>query len=455
MSKEAVFPTPRNMAGAAGEAVYAGLPATMKTPDIPVVFWTDRKLERGRHGRIEFGTGRGEGAMFGVARVGLGKPMSWDEVVKVSVTPGQNLPSRPRVERVKVAGDITPLRDRLLVVNDRIFYPPESIEVLNADLARFDASIEPWLKEGDGNTATIFVHGFHVTFENGLKWLAMSWHAAGREGVPILFSWPSGFGGFKPLAYNHDRESGELSVGHLKVLLYALARNPRIERINIVAHSRGTDVATTALREIRDELSGMRGMSLFDQLYDVAPPTTSPATTQPADALVHSPVATRPPLQAKADVYRALKIDTVVLASADIDLEVFAERFIVEQAVDVADRFVIYTSPGDGALSASRIYFRDRQRLGQTKMRDFDPKVRDLMSALPGVEHIEVDVPYHDTHAYLFHHPAGLADLIAVLRDGRAAGAETGRPLKRIGDGFWRLDDTYLAPPATKNRRRR
>ena len=202
---------------------------------------------------------------------------------------------------------------------------------------------------------------------------------------------------------------------------------------------------TTALREIRDELSGMRGVSLFDQLYTEA----AEPTTQPAEALVHSTVAVRPPTQAKADVYKALKIDTVVLASADIDLEVFSERFIVEQAVDVADRFIIYSAPDDGALSMSRLYFRSQKRLGQSSAEDFEPKVRELMEALPGVEHVEVEVPYHDTHAYLFHHPAGLADLIAAIRDGRPAGSAYGRPLKRIADGFWRLDEDYLAAPAT------
>ena len=436
---KAAFPTPLNMAGQAGVDVYAALPPDLQTPDIPVLFWTDRALEReGRE--ITFGTARGEGAVFGTARIGLGREMAWEQVVRTSVTPQRDLPSDPEIERIDVAGRITPLKQRLRVVDDRIFYPPESTDRLEADLAKFDASLEPWLAEGDGNTAVIFVHGFHVTFDNALKWLAMAWHAAGRQGVPILFSWPAGFGGFKPLAYNHDRESGELSVGHLRLLIYALARNPRIERINIVAHSRGTDVLTTALREIRSELSGMRGMSLFDQLYAEA------ATTLPANVLSDGAAAIRPALQAKADVYRALKLDTIVLASADIDLEVFSERFIVEQGVDVANRFIIYSSPDDGALLISRLYFRDRKRLGQTTMGDFDPKVRELIGALPGVEHVEVRIPYHDTHAYLFHHPAGLADLIAAVRDDGPAGASHGRPLKRVGDGFWRLDETYLAP---------
>ena len=36
--------------------------------------------------------------------------------------------------------------------------------------------------------------------------IAELWHFLGRQGVPILYTWPAGFGGLR--GYTRDRESG-------------------------------------------------------------------------------------------------------------------------------------------------------------------------------------------------------------------------------------------------------
>ena len=44
----------------------------------------------------------------------------------------------------------------------------------------------------------------------------------------------------------HDRESGEFTVYHLKQCLRAVAACPDVERVHLIAHSRGTDVTISA-----------------------------------------------------------------------------------------------------------------------------------------------------------------------------------------------------------------
>ena len=55
----------------------------------------------------------------------------------------------------------------------------------------------------------------------------------------------------------------------------------------------------------------------------------------------------------------------------------------------------------------------------------------------------DIDTPDNFTHSYFYAHPAVLSDLILLMRDGRAAGAEHGRPLVRHPSGFWVLSKGY------------
>src|SRR5262249_29211088 len=139
--------------------------------------------------------------------------------------------------------------------------------------------------------AYVYIHGYNNTFEDGVLVIAELWHFLGREGLPILYTWPAGSGGGLR-GYTHDRESGEFTIFHLKQFLRILASTPELEELNFIAHSRGTDVMTSALRE----------------LY----------------------IETRASGHDFRSVYR---INTVRLAAADLDLEAVSQRAAPEHAV--------------------------------------------------------------------------------------------------------------------------
>jgi esterase/lipase superfamily enzyme len=44
----------------------------------------------------------------------------------------------------------------------------------------------------------IFVHGFHNDFNDAAFVMAELWHFLGRIGVPIVYTWPSGYPASNP-----------------------------------------------------------------------------------------------------------------------------------------------------------------------------------------------------------------------------------------------------------------
>lgn len=421
--------TPYVMLGAEGRAHYDALPARKQTPHIPILYFTDRRDERGpQDPQPDFGEKRTTTVHFGTAWVATTADLTWPQLVDISTSPKRRHGYRLVLNKIEPQGYIQPVERLLSVEGGELVYTREAWETFIEETAAFDRALEPWLEPGNDNGVLLFVHGFHNDFDHAAIRLAQVWHASGREGVPILFSWPAGYRGFLPIAYNHDRESGEFANRHLKILLYALARNPRIDRIHLVAHSRGTDVVMTILREIKADMWGAYGGSGFSRL-----------------ALGVEPGVLIPPPSTPKTAAQTTKIKTLVLASADIDLDVFLQRFIVEQVTKLADRTVIYSSGHDFALRAADWLFGSNRRLGQATADDFDPKMRDLLGKLPSIQFIETDVAASNSHAYLFEHPAAVSDMIRLLRDQAEPGSDL-RPLQPIAPNFWFLDDEYLRP---------
>ena len=220
----------------------------------------------------------------------------------------------------------------------------------------------------------------------------------------MAYTWPAGGSGFL-LGYPYDRESSEFTVFHLKTLLRLLAGMPEIEGINVISHSRGTYVATTAIREL---------------LFEVWAKDANPL--------------------------QSLKLNNLVLAAPDPDIDVMMQRTSSARLSAGVKRLTIYTSTYDKALGLSEFLFGGLRRLGQTKAASI-PEANDTMvKRLQNVALVE----YVGTHAGDFGHnyfrknPAVASDLILTLRYDRDPGPENGRPLKHKGHIFWELDDDYL-----------
>ena len=114
--------------------------------------------------------------------------------------------------------------------------------------ASLNALIDEQLELTNRKEVIIYIHGYNNTFNDAITTIANLWHFMGRQDVPIAYKWPAGSGGLT--GYTSDSESGEFTIFHLKMFLEDLAANPNVERISILAHSRGTDVTISAIREL-------------------------------------------------------------------------------------------------------------------------------------------------------------------------------------------------------------
>ncbi len=111
---------------------------------------------------------------------------------------------------------------------------PQFSSALSADIA------------ARGGRVMIFIHGYNTSFDSAVYRATQIAHDSGYPGTPVLFSWASGG---KTKDYVYDRESASAARDQLEVTLRLLAQSGA-RRIDIVAHSMGTWVTMEALRQV-------------------------------------------------------------------------------------------------------------------------------------------------------------------------------------------------------------
>ena len=170
------------------------------------------------------------------------------------------------------------------------------------------------IRRTPGRRVLVFVHGFNTRFEEAVYRFAQIVHDARVNVAPVLFTWPSGG---NVTDYVYDRDSAVYSRDALEVVLQALANDPAVDSISILAHSMGNYLVVEALRQmsIRD-----RGL---------------------------------PP-----------KIRDVMMASPDIDIDVFRRQIAEIDAGPRPAQFTLFVSRDDRALRLSSFLARDSTRLG-------------------------------------------------------------------------------------------
>jgi esterase/lipase superfamily enzyme len=170
-----------------------------------------------------------------------------------------------------------------------------------------------WLRQHikDGH-ALVFVHGFNNKYEDSVFRLAQIVNDSGMDATPILFTWPSRA---QLTAYEYDKESTNYSRTALEQTLRTLVDDPAVKDITVLAHSMGTWLTMESLRQM-----GIRDGHLNSKIRDV------------------------------------------ILASPDIDIQVFAKQY-AEMGVP-RPKFTIFVSQDDRALAFSSFITGRVSRLG-------------------------------------------------------------------------------------------
>lgn len=383
---------------------FAAVPPALRTNRVDLLYVTDRRLEQAPPGRPAYTFRRASTLAYGSCVVALGRDLDWDSLVALSRSARRTNAVPVRVvwvqELGRLPGEPAPAATAAGWASD-----PQQTAVQQRALAQFQAEVRRRLELTPRKEVFLFVHGFNNDFDRAAAVAAQLWHFLPRQGVPLLYTWPAGRGGVR--GYTYDRESSEFTVGHFKQVLRALLTCPEVEKIHLVAHSRGTDVASSAVRELLIELRGPQRLPV-----------------------------------------RVPKLENLVLIAPDLDFEVAGQRLGAELVPWAVRRLTVYVHEKDRAVRLANWLFEGVRRLGQLRPRDFTEEQKRQMRAARSVQFIDARVRTDLLgHGYFHNHPAVSADLIQLLRENCDAGDEAHRPLRREDGVFWKITDHYLAPP--------
>jgi esterase/lipase superfamily enzyme len=160
----------------------------------------------------------------------------------------------------------------------------------------------------------LFVHGYNTRYDEAVFRFAQIVHDAGAPVTPVLFSWAS-WGTLT--SYPYDRESAAIARDGLETVLATLAREPAVGQVTVLAHSMGGWLTLEALRQ----------MAIREKTISA-------------------------------------KITDVMLAAPDVDVDVAAAQGRALQSARNRPKLTLFTSADDRALSASRLLWGSRDRLG-------------------------------------------------------------------------------------------
>ena len=397
-----LMPTP-NLYTDETVTLFEALPAEYTSPLVELIYVTDRAQETDEAGNLRYGYNRSNSLAIGTTVVNLGQNATWEELVEASQTHTRFGKFELRLVSIDEFTRLPPTPMPFQVMDGKIVQVPEAVAARDASVARLQAEVRRRLALTPRKDVYIYVHGYHNTFEDAAFALAELWHFFGREGLPIIYTWPAGYPGI--FGYTYDRESSEFTVFHLKQVIKWLSEQPEVENIHLIAHSRGTDVAVSAFREL---VIWARGAGVSPR--------------------------------------ERFKIKNVIFAAPDLDLQVISQRIAAEHLALAVDQATLYSSPNDEAIGiAETLFASPRGRLGTLGIGDLTEAEIGRMKANAARMTVVNFEGKHSTgygHDYFRNNPAVSSDLVLNLRYGFKPG-EAGRPLEHIGLNFWRVPEGY------------
>jgi esterase/lipase superfamily enzyme len=150
------------------------------------------------------------------------------------------VPPTHKMGQVEWPRSKTPNPQKEFAVQDGALYAGDQ-----AFIAALNAEIDN--RPPGKRSITIFVHGYNNTFAEGLYRMAQLSADSERQSVPLYFAWPSK-GSYA--GYGYDLNSATTARDGLEHVM-RLAAASHAEKINLVAHSMGNWVLMEAVRQIR------------------------------------------------------------------------------------------------------------------------------------------------------------------------------------------------------------
>jgi esterase/lipase superfamily enzyme len=408
-----LMPTP-TLYRTSEEPLFKDLPPDRQTPYVDLIYVTDRAPRTEPDDPEPYTANRARSMAFGTLRVEIGEGVGWSELASESASGIRTIPLEQRLGAVQELGRFPQIIYPLVPVPGGITRDPAMIDVHEKAAAGFKALLARTVAESPRKEVVLFVHGYHDTFSDAAFTASEIYHFLGRDFVCVMFSWPAGGTRGLMMGYDVDRESGEFSAEHLKKTIRMIADTPGVERVHLLAHSRGTDILSSAMAMLNVETYITR-TTLSDRL----------------------------------------KIRNIVLAAPDMDFDVAAAKIFTvpsdpelpygnapsPRAVFPPPGFhlTVYVSPNDKALTVSQFLFGSVIRLGRIQASELPPeKIAEarktgLFDVISVTEKTDMF-----GHSYFKSNPDASSDLVALIRYGAKPGDKL-RPLVAISPPFWRV----------------
>ncbi len=410
-----LMPAPRLYTGAEARPLFTAVDPASQEGSIDLLYLTDRAPRAEADEPLPYTAERSHSLAWGSVDVEIGPALEGAELAAESVREERSVDLELSLGQATEKDRFPPVPYPVEASEGGVRRAPAAMDVHEQAARSLRAEVERRLESAPRKEIVLYIHGYANTFEDAALTMGEMCHFLGREFVCAIFTWPAGGTRGLMAGYNVDRESGDFAVLHLKQTIRMLADTPGLERLHVLAHSRGTYVLTSALRELNVE-AYIGGSTLAERF----------------------------------------KMRHIVLAAPDMDVDVAATKvFAVASDPDLpfgaAPRprasfpppgvhITVYSSKSDKALGLSTWLFGSVLRLGRADIREFTPEQAARAARIAFIaDIIEVEgTPGFIGHSYFKDDPDASADLIALLRYDLAAGSP-GRPLEELQRPFWRI----------------
>jgi len=412
-----LMPTPALYTGAQAKPLFTDAPAAVRTPPLDLLFITDRASATKPDDPEPYTEARSRSMAFGSTTVEFGDHITWDALVQQSLLVNRPAALDLKLGPTKEIGRYPRIPYAVVTTPAGLTRAPAVVEAHETATRQLQAEIARRLALSPRKEMVLYVHGVANSFSDSALAMGEMCHYFGREFVCAIFTWPAGGTGGILFGYQADYESSTFAVEHLRKAIRTIADTPGLERIHIMAHSRGTDVVGTALSELSFE--------------------------------AYMQQSTLP---------RRFKLGNIVLMAPDLDVDVApAKVFAILSDPDLpygpapnprvvipplpGFHLTVYVSPDDKALATSGWIFGSLARLGRIEASMLTPEQIKLVGELGFFDVVQIrGTTDFFGHGYFRSNPKASADLIAMIRYGLGPN-EPGRPLEEVKRPFWRVPE--------------
>jgi esterase/lipase superfamily enzyme len=409
-----MMPTPALYAGENAKPLFDDSSVDSRRPSLDLLFVTDR-APAAQAGDAPYTAERSRSIAFGSATIEFGADLSWDELVKESTATQRDRPVPLKLGPTSERGRFPATPFEVVIAPDGVRRVTAVVDAHEQAKHQLQSEIASRLALARRKEVVLYVHGYRTSFEQAALTMGELCHFLGRDFVCGIFTWPAGGRRGSLFGYAFDRESSEYAVDDLLKTIRIVGRTPGVERIHLIAHSRGTDTLTSALAALSVEAYGLQ--SSPDREFHIG-----------------NVVLVAPDLDGDVALNKIFKV------FSDPDLP-FGGKADPGAVIPPAPglRVTLYVSPDDKALATASWLMGSIARLGRVNSKMLNPAQVAALAALGAVDIIQVRGRTDFLgHSYLASNPQVSADIIALLRYDLRPN-QPGRSLEHVTGSFWQV----------------